>query len=140
MNELRRKFLILIAIAGLIISGYLAYLYAVQVPIPCSTDGGCDIVRESDYAQFFGIPTPWYGIVFYLSLLGLVEFWDGEIRGRLFLMLKLLTLSGLLVSLFLTYLEAFVVLAWCSWCVGSALLSLSAFVLVWFVGGRRDFD
>jgi uncharacterized membrane protein len=117
-----RQLLFAVAIAGLLVSGYLFITYTSGGPITCGLGHGCDTVRASEYASFFGVPTPVYGLVFYLLLaIGVIIRWQ---RGLL-----LLTTGGLVVSAYLTYLEAFVVEAWCTWCVASAVITIAAFVL-----------
>lgn len=113
-----------LALVGLLVSGYLLITYVTPVPLICDNTGGCHVVRASAYAAFFGIPTPAYGVVFY-TVLGVFA----AIEKRSWL--KTLTLAGLLVSLVLSYIEAFVLGAWCIWCVASALVATAAFLVVW---------
>lgn len=124
-----RRLLFLIAILGLLISGYMFTVYVLGGPILCGS-GGCETVRASQYARLLGIPTPAYGLVFYF-LLALGALLLSSQPKRAYWLLVLLTGTGLAVSAWLTYLEAFVIHAWCRWCVVSAGLSLVAFVIVW---------
>lgn len=121
---MRKYLLFATAIVGLAVSGYLFVAYTTGGPITCGVGHGCDTVRASEYSSFFGIPTPVFGLIFYLLMaIGvIIKRWD---------LLKWLTLGGLIVSGYLTYLEAFVINAWCFWCVVSAILSVVAFVIVW---------
>lgn len=126
-----RTLLLIVAFLGLLVSGYLLYAYVAGGPIVCSTDGGCEIVRASKYSRLFGASTPLYGVVYY-ALLGIgAALWQGEQRGTMKTLLTLLTGIGLAMSAWLTYIEAFVVEAWCIWCVASTILALAAFLLVW---------
>lgn len=132
-----RKLLFLVAIAGLLVSGYLYVGYTEVGPIPCPLSGGCEVVRASQYAQFFGLPTPLYGVVFYL-LLALGALLLPRYRAALRIPLLVLTGIGLAVSLYLSYLEAYVVRAWCTWCVVSAVLTVIAFGLAWATLGVQN--
>lgn len=123
--------LFLMAIVGLLISGYLWLAYVSGGPIVCGDGHGCETVRSSLYAKHFGLPTPVYGVIFYLCLGVSAALWDGQKIGRMYSWLLLVTGVGLAVSAYLTYLEAFVVEAWCSWCVVSAGLTVLAFGIVW---------
>jgi len=126
-----RRILFVIAILGLLVSGYLAVVYITGGPIVCGEAHGCETVRASQYSSFIGIPTPLFGVIFYLLLAaGAILFTPGN-RRRLAWPLALLTAIGLLTSAWLTYLEAFVINAWCFWCVISALLTVAAAVIVW---------
>ena len=85
------------------------------------------------------LPSPWsgalvatWGVAYYLavlavSLVGLVPgFADSLGISRL---LAAMTATGLLFSLWLTYLELFVIEAICQWCVVSAVLATLLFVI-----------
>lgn len=126
-----RKSLFLIAIAGLLVSGYLFVTYVTGAPIICSTDHGCDVIRNSQYAQFFGIPTPAYGLIFYSLLAIGALLWTPAYARLMRLPLALLTGSGIAVSAYLFYLSKFIIEAWCSWCLVSAILTVIAALLVW---------
>ena len=117
--------LISIAFAGLVVSGYLAITYVSPVPLVCDGSGGCEIVRLSEFASFFGIPTPFYGVIFYalLGVLAALERYN-LVRG--------LTVIGFLVSLGLTYISKFVIEAYCIWCLASGLLSTLALIVAWW--------
>ncbi|MAF80681.1 hypothetical protein CL628_01570 [bacterium] len=124
--------LFLIAVLGLLVSGYLFVTYTSGGPIECGVGHGCDTVRASQYASFLGVPTPAYGLLFYLLLAVSALMATPVNRSWIRWPLSLLTAAGLVVSAGLTYIEAFVIDAWCMWCVVSALLALVAFLLVWF--------
>jgi len=123
--------LFITAILGLLVSGYLFVTYTTGGPIICSGYHGCDIVRTSEYAELLGLPTPLYGLVFYFLLAVGALLSGAGTRRWLQLPLSLLTGVGLLASGWFTYLEAFVIDAWCIWCVASAVLTVVAFWLVW---------
>lgn len=127
-----QKSIFALAVAGLIVSGYLSYVYISGDPILCNTTGGCDVVRSSEYASFFGLPTPLYGVLFYVLLFIGSEIWHGERDSVIFKLLKVLTGSGLLVSAMLSYISAAVIDAWCIWCAVSAVIATLAFIVVWF--------
>lgn len=121
--------LVIISFLGLIVSGYLFIHYVSPEPIACISGEGCKAAQLSDYASFYGIPTPAYGVVFYLALGLLGAVWSESTRKKVLPLLITLTTTGFIVSLFLSGIEAFVLKAWCSWCVASALLSVAAFII-----------
>ncbi len=119
-----------IAILGLLVSGYLFITYTTGAPIVCVVTHGCEVVRASEYARLFGLPTPLYGLFFY-SLLAMTALFSTKKNSfRMKLPILVLTSAGALISAWLTYLEAFIIEAWCIWCVASALLAFAAFFLV----------
>ena len=132
--------LFIVGILGLLVSSYLLVAYTTGGPITCTGGHGCETVRASIYSSFMGVPTPAYGVLYY-ALLIVGSLLLASIHAVVIKQcLKTLTLSGLLVSLFLTYIEAFVIEAWCLWCVVSAILALLAFLLVWFKGTKDNND
>src|SRR5512134_4017076 len=83
----------------------------------CGDGGGCDIVRASDYAQLFGIKTPFFGILFFTVAI-VLALWPAR-RA-----LIAWTAAGALGSLVFLGIQAFVLHAFCKFCVvadGSAL-------------------
>lgn len=124
--------LFIIAVLGLLVSGYLYITYTTGAPIVCTGGAGCDTVRASAYATILGLPTPAHGIIFYLILAVAALLSTPQNASWMRLPLALITGVGVAVSGWLTYLEAFVIEAWCLWCVASALLTVLAFVLVWY--------
>ena len=132
------KGLVAVAFAGLVVAGYLFITYTSPLPITCVAGEGCKTVQASHFSSFFGIPTPAYGIVYYLALGVLGALWNKSWSKNMRLALIVLTSSGLAISLFLSYLEAFVIHAWCVWCVSSAILTIIAFIITWKVVSRYD--
>jgi len=125
-----RRDLLAIAIAvvsvlGLGVAGYLAYVHYSGSEIACSIAHGCEKVQKSDYAKFLGIPLPVLGLFGYLSILVSLL-----LRSEIGKMLTaFLSLFGFGFSLYLTYLELFVIDAICQWCVTSAVLMTVVMVL-----------
>ena len=116
---MRTTIAFILALAGLFISIYLLWVYASPShPMVC-LGGGCDEVRASRFAHFLGIPTPAFGVAFY-ALLAILMF--AEAAGRkLQRAVLFLAVIGFMVAAALTGVEAFVLHAWCAWCVGQAI-------------------
>lgn len=125
------KGLVGISFLGLILSGYLFIAYVSPEPIACISGEGCRAAQLSAYAAFLNIPTPAYGVLFYLILGILGALWTETTKKKLLPYLVILVGSGFAVSLFLSGIEAFVLKAWCSWCVASAILVLVASIITW---------
>jgi uncharacterized membrane protein len=115
---LRRTVLVL-AVAGLAVAGYLTYVhYAGTAPICAGGAGGCERVQNSSYAELAGVPVALLGVIGYgLILASLAAPGDlGRIGGAL------LALIGFGFSAYLTWVELVEIDAVCQWCVVSALL------------------
>jgi len=121
-----------LALIGIFVSSYLTlYKLGYLGTIQCSV-GGCETVQMSPYAYFLGMPVAAWGVgayvvLFVLALLGVQPRWVAE----RWVALAIFSLAGVGVafSAYLTYLEAFVIHAWCQWCVVSAILITLIFLL-----------
>jgi uncharacterized membrane protein len=119
-----RKVTWITALVGLLISGYLAYVKIFDTPIYCTPGlGDCTTVNSSSYSELWGIPIAFFGILSYLAIILLVFLADHFklIKHYQVLIIFGISLFGFLYSLYLTYLEIFVIHAICQWCVLSAL-------------------
>jgi uncharacterized membrane protein len=103
---------------GLGIATYLTYVHYAGLEPICAASRGCEIVQQSKYAEFAGIPVPVLGLVGYIGIL-LSLLIPGDI-GRA--ATALLALFGFGFSAYLTYLEIYKIKAICQWCVGSAIV------------------
>lgn len=114
-----------LALIGVLMSVYLTlHKFGYIGTLACGT-GSCDTVQTSPWAVFMGIPVPVMGVGGYLSLMVLAiagiqpEHADNRKIG---ITLFALATFALIFTAYLTYLEAFVIHAWCRWCIGSAVL------------------
>lgn len=123
--------LFITAFVGMLVAGYLWYEYSQPQAIGCSVTGGCEKVRVSDFSNFLGVSLPIWGLVYYLGLLVLIiSKFIPRPRFRFEnVVFVLYTFSGFLFSLYLTYLELFVIHAICQWCMISAICSTLAFFM-----------
>lgn len=135
-----------IATVGLILTAYLSISALTGSGVVCSpTDaaagvGSCDDVLSSPYAKVFGLPLPLYGMSAYLSMIAFSlspYLLQGEEqrdrREKVEDWTKLLLLIGgtamFVFSGYLMYVLAFKLQAVCYYCIGSALFSLSLFLI-----------
>jgi uncharacterized membrane protein len=122
----------LIALIGVFVSLYLTlYKLGYIGTLACGT-GGCETVQLSKWGDFLGVPVAGWGVVYYvvvlvLSVLGVQERFAGS--RSLTTSLLVVTGWGVLFTLWLTYLELFVIHAICRWCVGSATMTVLLFAL-----------
>ncbi len=123
----------LLSLAGLFVAGYLTYVETAQVSAVCGPVGDCNTVQQSPYARLFGVvPVGMLGVVAYVVIL--VAWLTGRYAaGRpaqlATLALFATTLGGTLFSIYLTFLEPFVIGATCAWCLASAVIITSLFWL-----------
>jgi uncharacterized membrane protein len=127
--------LILLTFLGLIDTLYLGLKRG--KPVACSITTGCEEVLNSKYSAVAGIPISWFGFAFYLTVFSCAVF---AAFGDDWL-LKLAfwpALAAFLVSAGLVGIQAFILEAYCQYCLGSAALSTLILIFVpkpWHPGG-----
>lgn len=97
--------------------------------INCSIISGCQEVLTSNYSHIGPLPTAALGLIYYLAII-----FSSLICLRYQLPLankfiKILPSLGLVFSLWLTYLQIWVIKSLCQYCLLSALISLGLFIL-----------
>jgi len=128
----KRMWMALISLAGLFLGAYLTlYKFGVIGTLACNV-GSCERVQTSRWSIFLGLPVATWGVGFYVLMLALsiagLQPRFAESR-RLSLGIVLLAGWGVVFTAWLNYLEAFVINAWCEWCLGSAAIVVVLFVL-----------
>lgn len=122
-----------IALIGLGVSIYLAVIEATSIPAICGPIGDCNTVQQSPYAKVFGIiPVGLMGVLGYLGILA-AWFWgkfgSGKLASFIPLAIFAMGIFGTLYSVYLTYLELFVIKAVCVWCLTSAVIMTALMLL-----------
>ncbi len=110
---------VVLAVAGIGVATYIAIAESGGGAPKCLAGGhGCETVANSQYAHLAGINVAVIGILGYVLLLAaaIIPGDPGRFGGFL------AALVGFGFSLYLTYLELFVIDAICQWCVASAVL------------------
>jgi uncharacterized membrane protein len=110
-------------VIGLLDTIYLIIFDLTRSEAMCLGNGGCLVVQNSRYSQVYGIPISFIGLAGYLAILAVLAF---ENRYQIFreygkLLAFGMSLTGFLYSLYLTYLELYVIHAICPFCVVSAV-------------------
>jgi vitamin-K-epoxide reductase (warfarin-sensitive) len=109
-----------LAVLGIVVSSVsLQHHYAKSKTSYCDfgESFNCDLVNRSQYSSIAGIPVAMIGIAGYITLLALATFYreKAETPG----MLVLASAGGLAFALYLTYVEGFILQAWCILCLSS---------------------
>jgi len=116
----------LLCVIGFGVAGYLAYVETTQVSAVCGPVGDCNTVQQSKYASLFGIlPIGIVGLVGYVTILAawlVTRYAKNPLSDYAVLFIFITTAFGTLFSIYLTFLEPFVIGATCIWCLSSALL------------------
>jgi len=123
-----------LVVLGLIVAGYLAYVETQQVTAICGPVGDCNAVQQSKFALLFGfLPIAVLGLLGYA---GMGAAWIVARCGPgLWMHLAKLALVGMAwfgvaFSIYLTFLEPFVIGATCAWCLTSAVVMTLLFWVI----------
>jgi len=115
-----------LSLIGMGVAGYLTYVETSHTSALCGPIGDCNAVQTSPYAKLFGvIPIGILGIFGYLTVLacwGLKRFGPQTAAAFLSIALWAMCIFGILFSIYLTFLEPFVIGATCAWCITSAVV------------------
>ncbi len=122
--------IIVIAFVGFVDASYLTVKKYFGSPLTCYFFSGCDEVSSSPYSYIYGIPLSLFGTFFYLGVI-LSSVWYLQIRGALQAkLLFFLTTVGFIFSIYTFSLQAFVIKAFCFYCVVSFVCSVLNFLLL----------
>ncbi len=123
------RLVVLFATIGLGFASYLTYLdYSHAEAVFCQIGSGCDTVRNSEYATLLSVPVALWGVLGYIAIIGVTL---SPLQKRLRqTLLVAMTFAGFVFSVYLTYLEVFVIKAICPYCVVSAGIMTTLFVLL----------
>ena len=121
-----RALLAVLATAGFLISAYLTWSHlSGAAPVCVGGSSGCETVQTSRYSEIVGVPVAALGLLAYAAMLACAV-----LRGeRAAILGVFVALVGALFSVYLTYLELFVLRAICQWCVASAAVVVAYLAL-----------
>jgi len=116
----------ILCVIGFGVAGYLTYVEITQVSAVCGPVGDCNTVQQSEYARLFGIiPIGALGLAGYTAMVIAwltARFINGKTADLATLSMFGMAVFGTLFSIYLTFLEPFVIGATCAWCLTSAIL------------------
>lgn len=119
---------VLVALVGLADAVYLTVHHYTAEPVPCSIVEGCEMVLTSAYAVIGGIPLAAIGAAAYLAafILAALALAGKGFAWKLFgLQVTLMAI----VTLWLIYLQGFVIGAFCQFCLLSAAVTFTLFII-----------
>jgi uncharacterized membrane protein/glutaredoxin len=115
---------------GMILSAYLTYTaWAEKLVAFCVAGSGCDVVLNSKWSTLFGMPTSFWGFLTYgvLAAVSWNRYADNQWRWA-----WVISLFGLLFSLYLTSMAIFDLKATCPYCLTSLGIMAVIFIMTTF--------
>lgn len=120
----------ILSLLGLAVSIYLLTVHLGMWSAVCLGVGDCEAVNTSRFSEFLGLPVALWGMGAYIVMFGLSVavmrnlYADWARRG-----LFAVAAIGVAFSIYLTYIELYVLYEVCPWCVLSALIVTAIAVL-----------
>jgi uncharacterized membrane protein len=120
------------AIIGALDATYLTWIKLSHNETQCAPGlGDCFTVNTSRYSELFGIPVAIFGLATYLLIIAilLLKSRSEFLRENGTMAIFGISLIGVIYSAYLSYLEEYVIHAWCPYCVVSAIMITIIFIL-----------
>jgi dihydroorotate dehydrogenase subfamily 2 len=125
--------LIILALLGILDAGYLTWEHYNHVIPSCAIGSwfpDCGKVLTSPYSSLFGIPLALLGLIHYTVEFTILSIAFLQRKKWTRIVAVLLGTLGFFMSMYFVYLMAFVIGAFCKYCLASALISTCIFFVV----------
>lgn len=124
-----RIILLLLAIAGFFDASYLSILHYKNIIPPCTIAKGCETVLTSQFSTIFNAPIALFGSFYFLTSVFLLLLIFQNPAKKLLFCFKLLSFSGVIVSIILIYIQTFILHAFCQYCLLTEAIIFTIFIL-----------
>ncbi len=126
----------LLALVGLADALYLTIEHVTGQSVRCTIISGCSAVLSSPYAVVAGIPLAALGAAAYFTVFSLAIL---TLFGypRVATLLRAIVITMFAISVWLMYLQAFVIREFCQYCLLSAAITTALLVVVLINRGLR---
>lgn len=140
VNQVLLWAMAILTLIGLLVTIYMSYTSLIGGHLICGGLGNCDAVQASAYSRILDIPVSMLGLAAYAIIAVLLVATlnlklSGERQYLALLGIFTSTMAGMVFSVYLTYVEIFVIRAICPWCLTSAvvlaILACLATAIVW---------
>lgn len=126
--------IIVFSVIGVVDASYLSYHAIKKTDVACVMfpKEWCYKVQHSKQSKMFGIPNAYLGLLMYVGIL-ILMFAYLSLGIVPFLFIQIVIGIGFLFSMYFLFVQAFVLRAFCTWCVVSAVnftvMAIAAFLL-----------
>lgn len=125
---------------GFTLAYYIHVTKKTESKLVCPLEGNCEAVVHSDYSKLFNIHLEVIGMFYYLTV-GLLYTFFAFAPGLLPLFMSYgvigVCLTAFIFSVYLTCVQAFVLKHWCTWCLCSAGISTTIFLLTLYTSNSK---
>ncbi len=124
---------LVLVVLGILISGYISYTKITNTSVVCIANDphSCDVVQSSIYSKLAGIDIAYLGLLTYL-VLGALLLLENRLQilqeyGRL--LVFGITLFAFAYSVWLVYVQAAILNAFCTWCLSHEVTMTVLFIV-----------
>lgn len=125
--------IIILSLFGLFIALYIRSHKTKGNTLVCPIGHTCDPVIHSEYSRFLGIPVEILGMIYYLAV-SVVYIGSTTAFVPIPVLVEnivaIMSVLAFLFSIYLTLIQAFILKQWCTWCLFSASICGTIFLLV----------
>lgn len=134
MNKISLKIILILAIIGIALSAYsLTHHFEITSGDFCSIGDSfdCGKVNQGEYSKILGIPVAVLGMLFYCLILALtlMKIFKIKVTDIYWDIMFYVSIVGLLFTLYLTFIEAFIIKSFCIICLASFAVVLGIFIM-----------
>ena len=126
--NLKLTFLLILALLGLAITIYLFINRIKRKSVVCMDDS-CHIVLDSKYNKMFGINNDTLGILYYIVMI-IEYFLLTALMTNMLFYFKTISTVALFSSIYLFYIQARVLRAYCVYCIITAIINIGIFLII----------
>lgn len=131
-----RSALFILAVIGFFIAKYIHNQKKTNKPLICMAGFDCESVVKSSHSQMMGIPLEVFGMLYYAFMsvvyFALIFIPSSSLHDLLIIFLFTAPLLAFLFSLYLVFIQVFVLKKGCSWCFLSSFVCIAIFILTVF--------
>ena len=131
---MKEIYLIILSLIGFAFSFYMYYSKKYDKPLFCPRGGSCDDVIKSKYGKTFGVENTIPGMGYYalIFIYGMGLLSNRNLFKEVIVYYSIVGLSSasVLFSLYLAYIQKYVLRKWCYYCIISTVASLLIFVVI----------
>jgi len=120
----------ILAFLGFIDSIYLTVIHYINIAPVCNITTQCEMILTSRFSAIGPIPLALVGVLYYLTFTILSIYLTFVFNKKVFQAIFIITTLGFIVSVLLVMIQAFVLGAFCQYCLLSETISAILFFLV----------
>ena len=123
---MKENYLIILSLIGFLVSYYIFYSKKYHKPLYCFSKAECDAVVRSKYGKTFRVENTIPGMIYYI----LIFAYGFLLNRNVFIALPVyyfivgISIASVLFSLYLAYVQKFILKKWCIYCIVSTVSSI----------------